>query len=106
MHPELVNLKVVADEVNQLTKQFKKLEKTRLKATKYFSTKTRLMDTYINDFCAEYVEVKQDVSTALPEVQRLLPSTPLGPPKLVTCTKFASVPMTPPELENHDRLNH
>ena len=105
-HPELVNLKVVADEVNQLTKQFKKLERTRLKATKYFSTKTRLMDTYISDRRAEYVEVKQEVSTALPEVQRLLPTTPLGPPKLVTCTKCASAPMTPRELENHDRLNH
>ena len=58
MHPELVYLKVVADEVNQLTKQ--KLEKIRLKATKYFSTKTRIMDSYMSDICAEYVEVREE----------------------------------------------
>ena len=42
--PELVNLQKVADEVNKLTKQFKKFEAKRELATKWFSTKTTMMD--------------------------------------------------------------
>ena len=46
------------------------------------------MDSYMSYICAEYVEVRKEVSTALPEVQRLLLITPLGPPKLEICTKW------------------
>ena len=104
--PELVNLQKIADEVNKLTKQFKKLEAKRELATKWFSTKTKMMDPYMKEILADYKQIKQEVSTALPQVQRLLPNTPLGPPKLVVCTKCASAPMTPQELQSHVNQHH
>ena len=104
--PELVNLQEIADEVNKLTKQFKKLEAKRKLATKWFSTKTKMMDPYMKEILADYMQIKQEVSTALPQVQRLLPNTPLGPPKLVVCTKCASAPMTPQELQSHVNQHH
>ena len=54
-----------------------------------------MMDPYIKEILADYKQIKQEVSTALPQVQGLLPNTLLGPPKLVVCTKCASAPMTP-----------
>ena len=66
-------------------------------ATKWFSTKTKMMDPYMKEICADYMQIKQEVSTTLPQVQRLLPNTQLGPSKLVVCTKYASAPMTPLE---------
>ena len=47
--PELVNLQKIADEVKKLTKQFKKLEAKRELATKWFSTKTKIMDPYMEE---------------------------------------------------------
>ena len=104
--PELVNLQEIADEVNKLTKQFKKLEAKRKLATKWFSTKTKMMDPYMKEIRADYMQIKQEVSTALPQVQKLLPTTPLGPPKLVVCSKCASAPMTPQELQSHIHQHH
>ena len=65
-----------------------------------------MMDPYMKEILADYMQIKQEVSTALPQVQRLLPNTPLGPPKLVVCTKCASAPMTPQELQSHVNQHH
>ena len=64
------------------------------------------MDPYMKEIRADYMQIKQEVSTALPQVERLLPNTPLGPTKLVVCTKCASAPMTPQELQSHVNQHH